>query len=516
LKLLLWFTALGAVGLACRPDLPDRCGRLLYCEVGTVCGPGDVCLVEADACDQAAEGLACVGSGPSLCRMGDCVPRTPCDSCPEHSECGEGNVCRVKTGACDAATEGLSCHGASLSACRDSQCVPTLCGGQESGQQACIAGTGAFLDVKRAKVAAGDFNGDGRLSDMMVLYDHEKTPAGLWIFPGTEEHRDGASKPYRVWLAEPEYFDVKRAKVASGDFNRDGMSDLLVLQDYDDGSAGLWIFPGTRDQHEGASRPYLVWTAPSPFDLSRAKVTAGDFDGDTWADLIVLSHDHSNSAGLWIFPGGTERRADSSPPYRVWSAGPEAFDVDRANLAAADFNGDHLSDALALYDFGGGESGLWIWPGATSRTPSVGWPRLVWRVADRYVRHPGTDEFNIRLTKVTGGDFNGDGFGDLTVIYDNDPDFTSMGVFVSPGNAGLLDHHYQVGNWPPNGFASRGIQLAAGDFDGDDHGDLLVLYDYTQVGGNPPARLFIFPGAPGATELSDTDYIVWSSSPTGL
>ncbi|HEX7841766.1 MAG TPA: FG-GAP-like repeat-containing protein [Kofleriaceae bacterium] len=241
-------------------------------------------------------------------------------------------------------------------------------------------GPNAF-DATRAKVSAGDFDGDGK-TDVLVLYDYGGNSAGLFVFPGASGHFEGATQPYRVWFAPgPNAFDVSRAKVSAGDFNGDGKVDLLALYDYGGSSAGLFVFPGASGHFEGASQLYRVWFVPGPnaFDVSRAKVSAGDFDGDGKADLLALYDYGNSSAGLIVFPGATGRSDGSTFPSRVWFApGPNAFDVGRAKVSAGDFDGNGKADLLALYDYGNSSAGLIVFPGTTGRSDGSTFPSRVW------------------------------------------------------------------------------------------------------------------------------------------
>jgi len=94
------------------------------------------------------------------------------------------------------------------------------------------------------------------------------------VFPGVASHVVNASQPSRVWhVVGPNAFDVSRTKITAGDFNHNGKKDVMALYDYGSGSAGLFVFPGTTGTTDTSSVPYRVWNpGPGSFDLRFARV----------------------------------------------------------------------------------------------------------------------------------------------------------------------------------------------------------------------------------------------------
>jgi len=205
-----------------------------------------------------------------------------------------------------------------------------------------FGGPGTF-SPSVTKATSGDFNGDGR-SDYLAMYDYGNGEAGLFVFPG------GGGSYYRVWHVGPGNFWLSAMKITSGDFNGDGRADVLALYDYGNESASLWVFPGTTGTSDGASNPAEVWsTGPGGFDVNRAKIAGGDFNRDGRDDLVAL-YDYGNSeAGLWVFPGTPNAGPGASNPYLVWNVSPGNFNVGAVrHTDIDDINGDGIVDFLAI------------------------------------------------------------------------------------------------------------------------------------------------------------------------
>src|SRR5690349_2534503 len=75
-----------------------------------------------------------------------------------------------------------------------------------------------------------------------------------------------------------------------------------------------------------------------------------------------------------------------------------------------DVTGDNRADLTAMYDYGNGEAGLFVFPGTARIEDGSTQPQGVWFAEPR--------KFWPSATKVTSGDFNGDGRSDFLAMYD--------------------------------------------------------------------------------------------------
>ena len=349
-----------------------------------------------------------------------------------------------------------------------------------------------------------DFNGDGR-ADLLALYDYGAGAAGLFVFPGTNARGDAASAPYRAWYTTPGHFTVAAAKVASGDFTGDGKSDLLALYDYGSGAVGLWVFPGTSGHGDAASVPYRVWYTGSGFDVSTAKVTAGDYTGDGRTDALVVMED-AFSTTLWVFPGTAARGDTASVPYRSWhtsvqfGGSPSTWHSSQAQYAAGDFTGDGKADLIALYDYRSDSAGVFVFPGTSSTLDRAVAPQRVWYAASG---------FTAATAKIAAGDVDDDGKADLMALYDYGS--SAAGLLVFPGIAAPTTNTtpYRTLYTGPGTFNVGLVQVTAGRYNGDHLSDLVTLYNY----GSSAAGTFLFTGTTRRGDTAAERFRTWYAGP---
>jgi CARDB/FG-GAP-like repeat/RTX calcium-binding nonapeptide repeat (4 copies)/Bacterial pre-peptidase C-terminal domain/Lipase (class 3) len=290
----------------------------------------------------------------------------------------------------------------------------------------------------------GDFNGDGK-TDLLLLNDTTHG-AAVWLMDGTQA------------IAKPQIGTVNAADgwhyQATGDFNGDGKTDLLLLNDTTHGVAE-WLMDGT----QAIAKPQVgTVNAADGWHFQ----TTGDFNGDGKTDLLLLN-DTTHGVAEWLMDG---TQAIAKPQVGTVNA------ADGWHFqTTGDFNGDGKTDLLLLNDTTHGVA-VWLMDGTQAiAKPQVGTVNAAdgWHFQDV-------------------GDFNGDGKSDLLLLND-----TTHGaaVWLMDGTQAIAKP--QIGT----------INAAAGwhydglrDFNGDGKTDLLLdnssthgvavwLMDGTQVTANP-------------------------------
>jgi uncharacterized membrane protein len=224
-------------------------------------------------------------------------------------------------------------------------------------------------------------------------------------------------------------------KVASADFNGDGIPDLAVIN-Y--GSGTLTVFLGKGDgTFSAVSTAQAVGGSPDA-------IVAGDFNRDGRIDLAIACYSTSSITVLLGNGNGTFTPTTQSP-----STGSVP-----SSMTSGDFNGDGLLDLAvtstydsAIHIFLGDGSGAFT---AVQQTVAA-----------------GNNPFSVAV-----GDFNGDGVPDLAVT-----NFYDSTVHIYLGNG---DGTFSAFSTLSTGSYPR--QVATADLDGDGKLDLVVLNSYS---GNP-------------------------------
>lgn len=279
-----------------------------------------------------------------------------------------------------------------------------------------------------AVAAAGDVNRDGYAD--IVVGAAKANLAHVYLGSATPTSADWSKNPstHRLDLVDPDMMSAFGSSVAAaGDVNGDGFADFVVGADgaaTGAGAAHLYLgsaTPSERAWNQASATARLDLRNPDgpAASFGSALASAGDVDGDGFADFLVAARTASNNAGAAHLYLG------SAVPNAVdWNTATRRIDLvdpDGANAvfgsavaSAGDLNGDGFADfvigaegvgthagAAHVY-LGGGVADAARWNGAAA----AGRIDLV---------NPDGAGARFGASVACAGDVNGDGFVDFVV-----------------------------------------------------------------------------------------------------
>lgn len=290
-------------------------------------------------------------------------------------------------------------------------------------------------------IATGDFNRDG-IPDLVITSSSDTVVVELGNGNGTFT----ASAPITVGTGP--------AKCAVGDYNGDGYQDIAV-SNYGSNLGSGSTYSILLGNGDGTFQP----TSTYPFNQTSANyVATGDFNGDGIADLVIAASKSTNNVVIYLGIGdGTFTYSNT---FRTWNHS-TTHSSTPSGIGMADFNGDGkldlalpADDAMPIF-LGNGD-------GTFTEQPDY---------VDIFPGHQAN------LTDIKVGDFNKDGKADIALAPINYP--TGALVIVLGKGDGTMNApvFYNPGNVGGQGYS---IDLA--DFDGDGNTDIFATdYSYKRA-----------------------------------
>ncbi|MEW5985467.1 MAG: VCBS repeat-containing protein [Chloroflexota bacterium] len=369
---------------------------------------------------------------------------------------------------------------------------------------------------------AGDVNGDN-YTDVIVgalYYDSGQTDEGqARVFHGSIS----GLNPLPNWTAESDQADAELGYYAlgtAGDVNGDGYADVIIGSfyyqngEYREGRAFAWYGSITGLGPNG-NPSNADWTAESNQENALFGYwvsTAGDVNGDGYADAIVGAYNYDNGetdeGRAFAYYGSSTGLSLTAN----WTAESNQAGANFGNPVgtAGDVNGDGYADVVvgaSAFDNGQTNEGqVFVYYGSVSGLNS----------SANWTADGNQDLAYFGGSAGTAGDVNGDGYADLIVgagTYDNGQ--TDEGaVFVYHGAADGLS---TTANWTAESDQDSsyfGYPIhTAGDVNGDGYTDIIVgAYQYDN-GQSGEGRIFAYYGSEGGLSLtpdwtaeSDQDY----------
>ena len=243
---------------------------------------------------------------------------------------------------------------------------------------AVLGGAGTPFTVGGPVACAGDVNRDG-FADVVVLnteaYVFLGSAGGLSTTPIALAHPGISSRLY-----------APESAAGAGDVNGDGYADIVVGGDI----LGGYVYLGSPAGPSQTPDTLNVQSIQLDGDFGRAVASAGDVNGDGFADILVTDPVlNQPNASVFLFLGGPGGITVATQPAAMLSS------LSGLSIAGAgDVNGDGFADVIGGTPYI--DAALFLGgPGGLSTTPTpLGTPGFVSGVAG-------------------AGDVNGDGFADV-------------------------------------------------------------------------------------------------------
>jgi len=424
---------------------------------------------------------------------------------------------------------------------------------------------------------AGDINGDG-LSDILAgapLHDGlgEDTGRAMAWFGKPRLHKITASW---MFTAQQGSYGNRTLRGVFADWNADGYEDLTLGDGNDDNNNGsVRVFYGAKNGLPAS--PDWVIHGDGPFGgLGSSLASAGDVDGDGYADLLVgspgmiIGGEYRGIGEVRLYRGSANGLAPA-PSHVLHGDNDTGFGF--AVAGAGDLNGDGFADVLIgapfndnglhrgrVFVYFGSPGGLPDDPSLSVENPIISTGRFGWSVSGiGDINGDGFDDWAAGAPFAGDRDgrvdfFRGDSSPDgqtdgyisgsvdngffgfaVTGIGDVDSDGRSDFAVGAPatwntymGTGKVLIYRLEQNNQPAQIWSLSGETLgdgfgsslaAAGDVNGDGKGDLLVgapYYDGLDVPQQNKGRAYLYP-APfnGWTRATWTITGVWSTDRVG-
>jgi len=310
---------------------------------------------------------------------------------------------------------------------------------------------------------AGDVNGDGFADVLIVAPNTDAGTGKAYVYYGATTGLSRSPAWHASGQSASEYFGWSVG--TAGDVDGDGFADLVVgAYGYNDSAGKVYLYRGSPTGPGGA--PAWSAVAETAGDRFGYRVgTAGDVNGDGYDDVLIGAPGHNRAAGGVYVYHGSAAGLGGTP---AWSGAGEGSGDGLGSAAgtAGDVNGDGYADVvIGAYGFpnGNGQGKVYVYHGSSTGLPAG---PADWTDVGEY----GGDTFGHVVG--TAGDVNGDGFDDVVIGspgYDSD---TGKAHIYYGTETGLDDSSGLVGENVGDRFAAA--VGTAGDVNGDGYADVIV------------------------------------------
>jgi CSLREA domain-containing protein len=331
---------------------------------------------------------------------------------------------------------------------------------------------------------AGDVNGDGYADAIVGAWGYATNTGRAYVYHGSAGGL--APTPALTLTGEANYENFGWSVAGAGDVNGDGYADAIVAADsYPSGwgNGRAYVYHGSAAGLGAA--PALTLTGEQDGDLFGTSVaSAGDVNGDGYADVIVGAYEYGSSLGAAYVYHGSGAGLGAAPALTL--TGENSTDRFGNSVAGAgDVNGDGYADAIVgAADYAGGQGRAYLYHGSGAGLAAA--PALT------LTGESSQDRFGFSV--AGGGDVDGDGYADAIVGAEGYGVGQGRAYIFRGSGAGLGATPALTLTGEHDGDTFATSVASAGDVTGDGYADLLVGAP-GYLGGSNQGRAYAYHGS---------------------
>jgi FG-GAP repeat/FG-GAP-like repeat len=298
---------------------------------------------------------------------------------------------------------------------------------------ATISGT-ATTNKFGGRLASGDLNSDGKTDLAVGSYSAAiSADDDVWVFYNDGSYPSDVSAADVVIIGSSEFGSTS---LVVDDVNVDGRKDLIAGKQSGGPDAGIYIFYNDGSLPTAEASADVIVLADSSTGSLGANIVTGDFNSDGVTDVLASATAYSTEGGVFFYTGqnnytwtpqsqplGSSRVSPNVTGEELQITG-EASSKFGATLLAADFNADGKKDLIV---------------GATSYLSNSGRVYIFYNDGDYSSGAASADVIITGSTtnrqfgsSMTFGDMNSDGMSDL-IVTGRDNDNGDLFIFYNDG-----------------------------------------------------------------------------------